>query len=89
MEFIESLKQALSQNNGRVSLQQAVDLLPDASKHRVMHFLNAARNSGACQYTVKRENGKMEIIITSPQGANPQTTAPVVPPNTPPVGGTS
>jgi len=71
MEFQEALQQALAKNNGRVSLQQAVDLLHPAIAHRVMEYLSASRKAGICQYTVKRKGDESIIDITAPQPVKP------------------
>lgn len=70
MEFNTALGEALEANGGTVTLQQAVDLLPNAQKHRVMFYLNAARNAGVCRYFAKRVGGESKVIIKTPVPEN-------------------
>ncbi len=69
MEFQEALQKALAKNNGKLSLQQATDLLPASVQHRVMQYLSASRNAGICHLTVKRVGNEIVVSITAPQVA--------------------
>lgn len=80
--FSDDLVNALSQNGGKLSFQQVVDLLPPTGKHKVMTYLVGARNQGVCKYSVQRVEGNMEITVTSPDyvaPVAPQSPAPSAP----------
>lgn len=66
MSFNQDLEELLKTNEV-VTLQQATDLLPSHAKHRVMHYLNDARNGGYCRYAARVQNGKGEVVIMRPQ----------------------
>jgi len=78
MEFNEALAQALAENNGTLTFEQAVNLLPPASQHQVMKKLGDARASGVISMRVEIDKTvtprKASVVIESPQ----PTSQPVV-----------
>jgi len=67
--FLDGLGKALGENQGRVTLQQATDLLPSSQKHRVMYYLVGAKNSGRCNFEVKRDKATNEtsFVVINPR----------------------
>lgn len=67
MEFQEALAKALASNNGKLTMQQASELLHPAIRHRVMENLGAAQKSGICQLSVTRVGKEMVVSIVTPK----------------------
>lgn len=71
MDFNSDLSTALAANGGKLTFQQAVDLLPHSAKSKVMTHLTAASRAGVIDLRVKRVAGELQILISNP--VQPQT----------------